>query len=83
MTNPDTERGWKNIIDGVEYIDSFFDPDWLLKLYNKIKSDKFEFRGVSAEPDGTGLNQFWFLDLLEGKKYNKDVEHIGSHFPSK
>ena len=66
--NPDTERGWKGIIDGVDYIDDFFDPDWLLEFYNKIKDDKFEFRGVSAEPDGTGLNQFWFLDLLEGDK---------------
>ena len=79
----DTIRGWKNIIDGVEYIDEFFDEDFLLKFYNKIKDDKFEFKGVSCEPDGTGLNQFWFLDLLKGDNYKKEVKYIGSYFPTK
>ena len=82
MANPDTERGWKSIIDGVDYIDNFFNNEWLLKLYKKIKSDRFEFRGVSGEPDGTGLNQFWYLDLLDGKKYKKEVNYISSHFPT-
>ena len=80
MSNPDTVRGWQSVIDGVDYIDNFFDADWLLGFYNKIKDEKFEFRGVSSEPDGTGLNQFWFLDLLEGDTYKKDVKYIDSHF---
>ena len=39
MSNPDTERGWKSVIDGVDYIDNFFDADWLLEFYNKIKDE--------------------------------------------
>ena len=41
MSNPDTERGWKSVIDGVDYIDNFFDADWLLGFYNKIKDGFF------------------------------------------
>lgn len=76
-------RGWSEIIPGVDFVDDFFDPDWLLAFYNKIKDDKFEFKGVSDKPDDTGLNQFWFLDLLEGDKYKEDIEYIDSHFPTK